>query len=106
MAGAAHGEPDDFIAYGEITDVGAEFGHHSRQVAALTGGKRGRELVGQGTTPDDRLTRVDSGRLDLDQNLAGLRNRAGYLAHLEDVDAAVRVELHCFGHERHIGGFA
>ena len=37
---------------------------------------------------------------DLDQNLTGTRNRAGHVAHLEDVDAAVRIELHCFSHER------
>src|SRR6185295_11480695 len=34
------------------------------------------------------------------QNLTGTRNRAGHVAHLEDVDAAVRIELHCLSHER------
>ena len=48
---------------------------------------------------DHRLARIDAGRPDLDQNLTGFRNRAGHIAHLEDVDAAVRIELHCFRHE-------
>ena len=105
VAGPAHGEPDHLIADSEIADAGAEFGHHPRQVAALTGGKRGRELVVQGATPDHRLTRIDAGCPDLDQNLTGFRNRAGHVAHLEDVDVTVRIELHCSRHERYSNRF-
>ena len=101
MAGAAHGETDDLVAHSEIADAGTEFGYHPRQVAALTGGKRGRELIGQGAAPDHRLTRIDASRSDLNENLTGFRNRPGHVAHLEDVDAAVRIELHCFWHDRH-----
>ena len=57
-------------------------------------------MVVQCATPDHRLTRIDAGCPDLDQNLTGSRNRAGHIAHLEDVDAPVRIELHCFSHER------
>src|SRR5208282_191251 len=53
----------------------------------------------QRATPDHRLTRIDAGCSDLDEDLTGSRNRAGHGAHLEDVNAAVRIELHCFRHE-------
>jgi hypothetical protein len=43
----------------------------------------------QRATPEHRLTDIDARCPDLDQNLAGSRNRAGHIAHLEDVDAAV-----------------
>jgi hypothetical protein len=66
VAGAAHGETDDLVAHSEIADAETEFGHHARQVAALTRGKRGRELVGQGAAPDHRLTRINAGCPDLD----------------------------------------
>jgi hypothetical protein len=105
VAGPAHGEPDHIIAHSEIADAGAEFGHHTRQVAALTGGKRRGELVGQGAAANHRLTRIDAGCPDLDQNLTDFRNGAGHVTHLEDVDAAVRIELHSFRHERHDNRF-
>jgi hypothetical protein len=105
VAGPAHGEADHLIAHSEIADTGAEFGHHSRQIAALAGWKRSRKLVGQGTSSDNSLTRIDAGRPDLDQNLTGFRNRAGNITHLEDVDPAVRIELHCFRRERNTSCF-
>jgi hypothetical protein len=106
VAGTPHGEPDHLITHSEIADTGTEFGHHPRQVAALTGRKRRRKQIAHCTRANCRLTRIDAGRPDLDQNLTGFRNRAGHVAHLEDVDAAVRIELHRFRHERHISRFA
>ena len=100
MAGPSVGESDDLIAHSETADAGTEFGHHPRQVAALTGRKRRRKHIAHGTRANRRLTDIDAGCPDLDQNLTGSRNRAGHVAHLEDVDAAVRIELHCFSHER------
>jgi hypothetical protein len=99
VAGPPVGESDDLVAHREIADAGAEFGHHPCQIAALTGRERQRPQVVQRAAPEHRLTDVDPGRPDLDQNLAGSRNRAGHVAHLEDVDASVEVELHCSGHE-------
>jgi hypothetical protein len=55
--------------------------------------------VVQRATPDHRLTRIDASCLDLNQGLAGCRNGAGHVAHLEDFDATVRIELHRFRHE-------
>ena len=101
VAGPSVGEPDHLIAHSETADAGTEFGHHPRQVAALTGRKR-RPGTGRARAPL-RITAsldIDACCPDLDQNLTGSRNRAGHVAHLEDVDAAVRIELHCFGHER------
>ena len=100
-----NGEPDHLIAHSEIADAGAEFGHHTRQIAALTGGKRRRELVGQGAAANHRLTRIDASCPDLDQNLTGFRNGAGHVTHLEDLHAPVRIELHCFRHERNNNRF-
>ena len=83
----------------ETTDIGTEFDHHPRQVAALTGGKRQRPKVVQCAAPLHRFADIDAGCPDLDQNLTGSRNRARQVSHLEDVNAAVRIELHCSGHE-------
>jgi hypothetical protein len=58
-----------------------------------------------GTRANGRLTDIDAGCPDLDQNLIGCRNSAGHVAHLEDVDAAVRIELHCSTHERYSSRF-
>src|SRR6202040_1415304 len=40
VAGPPHGEPNHLVADSETTDIGTEFSHHPRQVAALTGRKR------------------------------------------------------------------
>ena len=66
VAGPAHGEPDHLVADTETADAGTEFGHRSRQVAALTGGKRCWKQVVQRAAPDHSLTRIDSGCPDLD----------------------------------------
>jgi len=99
VTGPPHGEPDHFIANGEIAGVGAEFRHNPCQVASLTGRKRRREHVVQRATPDHRLTRIDAGCLNLDQHFAGSRNRTRYFAYLKNIDATIRIELHCFRHE-------
>src|SRR5712675_2249292 len=55
----------------------------------------------QRAAPDHSLTRIDSRCPDLDQNLTGSWNGARHVAHLENVDATIRIELHCFRHEAH-----
>src|SRR5882672_10357864 len=98
MAGPAHGEPDDLVADSESGDAGTDLDHDPGKVTALPGREGRRKHVAHSTRADRRLTDVDAGGPDLDQNLTGSRNRAGHVAHLEDVDAAVRIELDCFGH--------
>jgi hypothetical protein len=52
-----------------------------------------------GAASNRRLAGVDTSGLHLDEHLAAGRNRAGYVAHLENVDVSVLVELNGFGHE-------
>ncbi|SKT89486.1 Uncharacterised protein [Mycobacteroides abscessus subsp. abscessus] len=47
------------------------------------------------------LARVDSRGTDLHQHLVGRRNWARHVAHLQDVDTAVLIELHRLGHSHH-----
>ena len=66
VAGAPHGEPHHLVADRVTADTGTESRHDSRQVAALTGGKRCWKQVVQRAAPDHSLTRIDSGCFDLD----------------------------------------
>jgi hypothetical protein len=53
----------------------------------------------QEALPDHRLTGVDPGRFDCDEDLTGRRNGTRDVTYLEDVDPAVLIELHCLAHE-------
>jgi hypothetical protein len=99
LTGPLHGEPDHLVAYSKAADAGAEFGHHSRQVAALTGRKGRWKHMVQRATADHSLTRIDAGRPDLNQNLADCRDGTRHVAYLKNVDAAKGIELHCLRHE-------
>ncbi len=98
VAGAAQREADDLVTDRETRDALAEFGHHTREIAALTGRKGGGPSVVKRTLADHRLTRVDARSLDGHQDLALARNRTRHVPHLEHVDVAISVELHCSTH--------
>ena len=72
--------------------------HHTREVAALPRGKGGREPVVQHTTTDHGLTGVDPGSADVHEQLAGSRDGPRHITDLQDVDAAVFIELNCLTH--------
>jgi hypothetical protein len=89
VAGASTREPDYVVADGETGDPGAEFGHHSRQVAALSRRKRRRKDVLHGTRANRRLTDVDAGRPDLDEDLTVCWHGVRHVTHLKDLQAPV-----------------
>src|SRR5664279_821525 len=98
MAGTSHGEPDHLVADAEPRDAGTDLGHRARQIAPLTRREGGREQGIDSAAADHRLTDVDTCRSDLDENLTDLRDGTRYVAHLEDVDIPVRIELPCSCH--------
>src|SRR5664279_6659728 len=98
MAGTSHGEPDHLVADAETRDAGTKLGHHACQIAPLTRREGGREQGIDSAAADHRFTDVDACRSDRDENLTELRDGTWYVAHLEDVDIPVRVELHCSCH--------
>jgi hypothetical protein len=52
----------------------------------------------QRTAADHRLTRIDRGRLHLDEDLTGGGHRFRDVAYLQDVGLAIPIELHCLAH--------
>ena len=95
LAGPVVGVADDLVPGREPGHSGSGPGHHPGQVTALPGRERGRPPGVQQALADLSLTRVDPGRLDLDQHLARSRHRCRYVDHREDVDVAVLIEPYC-----------
>ncbi|SKX38902.1 Uncharacterised protein [Mycobacteroides abscessus subsp. massiliense] len=76
----------------------ADLHHDTRQVAALPGGEGRREPIVQHPGTDLRLTGVDSRGTHLHKHVRGSGYWTRHLTHLQDIDVAVLVELHCLSH--------
>lgn len=69
-------EAQHVVAGRERVHAGAHRDDHAGEVAALPRGKRRRPAIVQHALADHCLVRIDCGRLDRDQNLAGCRRRS------------------------------
>ena len=98
MAGALPAPAEHLVAGGEAGDVDPDLGDDPGQVGALAGGKF-RAVFAEFALADRRLAGVDPGRphLDHDVFLADLAKLD--VAHREDVETPVLVELDRAWHE-------
>ena len=98
LAGPEVGEADHLVADGHPGDLGPHLLDHPGQVAALARRERGGPAVVHEALADGGLAGVDPGGADADEDLAGAGNRAGHLAEVEHVDAAITIEADGLGH--------
>jgi hypothetical protein len=96
----ARSEPNDLVPYGESARTITDLGDGTGKVIALPFRKVCWPLRREFTLPDARLTGIERGRDNTDDELAHRRRWSWYLDDLEDLGSAVATENDRPGHIR------
>ena len=99
VAGAVVGIADHLITNAYAFHAQADLLDHASEVRTLATGKGGGENLTDQAFTHLRFADIDTCGAHRYEHLAGAGCRTRYLAHVEDVDATVIVELHCL-HQR------
>ena len=86
---------DHLVAHGHALHGRADLLDHAGKVRTLAARKRQREEIANAARTHCPLAGIDAGGADRDEHLVRAGLRPFHLAHVEDFDAAVIVDLDC-----------